>query len=85
MEWPQAGNHNKKSLVRSHKKAAAIYSLSLFFCLLPLTLVSSALEAGMLFLVSDAPVIEYQVNAVYPVRSGRKELIKEVLNYFHIE
>ena len=49
---------------------------------LPVELVAPALDAGRLFIVKDAPVIEHRVHAVYPLRTGRKQLIDEVLEYF---
>jgi len=52
---------------------------------LPEVLVESLIKEKQLFLVEDAPLIEHRVHAVYPVRSGRKELINEVLAYFQLE
>ena len=51
---------------------------------LPEVLVEAAMKDKMLFLVEDAPLIKHRVHAVYPVRSGRKELIDEVLSYFQL-
>ena len=51
---------------------------------LPEVLIESAVKAKKLFLVEDAPLIEHRVHAVYPVRSGRKELIEKVLTYFQL-
>jgi hypothetical protein len=33
----------------------------------------------------DAPLIEHRAHAVYPVRSGRKQLIEEVLEFFQLD
>ena len=52
---------------------------------LPEVMVASAVKAKKLFLVEEAPLIEHRVYAVYPVRSGRKELIEKVLTYFQLE
>lgn len=52
---------------------------------LPEVMVASAVKAKKLFLVEEAPLIEHRVHAVYPVRSGRKELIEKVLTYFQLE
>ena len=51
---------------------------------LPEVMVASAIKEKRLFLVKDAPLIEHRMHAVYPVRSGRKPLIDEVLQYFHL-
>ncbi len=51
---------------------------------LPAVMVASAIKEKRLFLVEGAPLIEHRMHAVYPVRSGRKELINEVLQYFHL-
>jgi DNA-binding transcriptional LysR family regulator len=51
---------------------------------LPEGMVASAIKEKRLFPVKDAPMIEHRMHAVYPVRSGRKELINEVLQYFHL-
>lgn len=50
---------------------------------LPQHAVESAIAAKQLFWVDDSPVIKHRAYAVYPVRSGRKALINEVLSYFH--
>ena len=52
---------------------------------LPVHLVESAVKAGQLHWVNDAPVIKHRVHAVYPVRSGRKKLINEVLEFFNLD
>ena len=52
---------------------------------LPEVQVESLIKDKQLFLVEEAPLIEHRVHAVYPVRSGRKELINEVLTYFQLE
>ncbi len=51
---------------------------------LPETMVQTAVKCKRLFLVDDAPLIEHRVHAVFPVRTGRKELINEVLTYFQL-
>lgn len=51
---------------------------------LPETMVQTAVKYKRLFWVDDAPLIEHRVHAVYPVRTGRKELINEVLTYFQL-
>ena len=52
---------------------------------LPESMVQVAVKDKSLFLVEDAPLIEHRVHAVYPVRTGRKELINEVLTYFQLD
>ena len=44
--------------------------------------VAPLLENGRLYRVADAPVIERSAFAVYPRRSERLELIKQVITYF---
>ena len=51
---------------------------------LPEVMVASAIKEKKLFPVKEAPLIEHRVHAVYPVRSGRKELIEKVLTYFQL-
>jgi len=51
---------------------------------LPESMVQVAVKDVSLFLVEDAPLIEHRVHAVYPVRTGRKALIDEVLTYFQL-
>ena len=51
---------------------------------LPESMVQVAVKDKSLFLVEDAPLIEHRVHAVYPVRTGRKALIDEVLTYFQL-
>lgn len=65
-------------------------SLSLHYLLelggsayLPESMVMPHIKEGALFWVDAAPVIEHRINAVYPVRSERKALIDELLEYFH--
>lgn len=52
---------------------------------LPEVLTASAIKDKQVFFVEGAPLIEHRVHAVYPVRSGRKELINKVLKYFQLE
>lgn len=49
---------------------------------LPETTVQPYIEGSLLHWVEDAPPIEYRVNAVFPVRSGRKILIDDMLSFF---
>ena len=51
---------------------------------LPESMVQVAVKDVSLFLVEDAPLIEHRVHAVYPVRTGRKALIDQVLMYFQL-
>ena len=51
---------------------------------LPEILVMPHIEEKRLYWVDDAPLIEHRVHAVFPVRSGRKTLIDNMLNYFSI-
>lgn len=44
--------------------------------------VAPLLERGQLYRVQDAPVIERSASAVYPRRSGRLALIRQVVGYF---
>jgi len=64
-------------------------SLSLHYLLslggaayLPETIVRPYIESKRLFWVNDAPVFEHAVHAVFPVRTGRKELIDTMLVHF---
>lgn len=62
-------------------------SLHYLLCLggaayLPETIVQPHIETGQLFMVDDAPVFEHAVHAVFPVRTGRKELIDSMLGHF---
>jgi len=64
-------------------------SLSLHYLLslggaayLPETIVQPYIESKQLHWVSDAPVFEHAVHAVFPVRTGRKELIDTMLGHF---
>ena len=49
---------------------------------LPDSMLKPHLDSGRLFRVDDAPQIDHRIHAVYPVRSGRMELIDEVLGHF---
>lgn len=49
---------------------------------LPQNFVQSQVDQGRLFWVDDAAPIEHRIHAVYPVRSSRKNLIKQVLEFF---
>ena len=49
---------------------------------LPDSMVRQQVNAGRLFWVADAPRIDHRVQAVYPVRSSRLELIGTVLQHF---
>ncbi|MDH3761058.1 MAG: LysR family transcriptional regulator [Gammaproteobacteria bacterium] len=52
---------------------------------LPDLMVQHHVDVGKLFWVGDAPQIDHRIHAVYPVRSGRLELIDMVLNYFDLD
>ena len=39
-------------------------------------------DENRLYWVDDAPLIEHRIHAVFPVRSGRKALIGNLLEYF---
>ncbi len=45
-------------------------------------MVSESLQSGRLYRVEDAPVIDRQVYAVYPLSSDRKALLEQVLIFF---
>ncbi len=49
---------------------------------LPLHMVETEIAAGRLYLASGAPTIKHPTYAVYPVRSPRLQLIKQVLQLF---
>jgi len=51
---------------------------------LPETMVQPCIDEKRLYWVEDAPLFEHRVHAVFPVRSGRKELIDNMLNYFSL-
>lgn len=51
---------------------------------LPETLVQPYIDENRLYWVEDAPLFEHRVHAVFPVRSGRKALIDNMLNYFSL-
>jgi hypothetical protein len=52
---------------------------------LPEVMTETAIKNRQLFLVEDAPLIEHRVHAIYPVRSGRKDLINKVLMHFQLD
>jgi DNA-binding transcriptional LysR family regulator len=52
---------------------------------LPEHVVTPAVAAKQLYWVETAPLIEHRAHAVYPVRSGRKALIMDVLSYFQVD
>jgi DNA-binding transcriptional LysR family regulator len=45
-------------------------------------MVSEYLQSGRLYRVEDAPAIDRQVYAVYPLASERKTLLEQVLGFF---
>ncbi len=49
---------------------------------LPLRMAGSALRAGRLHRVEDAPTLEYRAYAVFPVRAAKETLIRETLALF---
>ena len=49
---------------------------------LPESLVMPHVDENRLYWVDDAPLIEHRIHAVFPVRSGRKALIGNLLEYF---
>ena len=51
---------------------------------LPESIVRPHIDGNRLHLVDDAPLIEHRIHAVFPVRSGRRELIDNVLEHFHL-
>ena len=51
---------------------------------LPETMVKPHIDDKRLHWVADAPAIEHRVHAVFPVRSGRRNLIDSMLEYFSI-
>jgi len=66
-------------------------TLSLHFLLslrgsayLPESMVMPYIDTNRLHWVDDAPLIEHRINAVFPVRSGRKTLIDNMFSYFHL-
>ena len=50
---------------------------------LPESMVMPHIDEGRLFWVDQAPLFEHRIYAVYPVRSGRKTLIDDLLKQFH--
>ena len=52
---------------------------------LPDSLLQPHVDGGRLYWVDDAPQIDHRIHAVYPVRSGRLELIDEVLGHFKLD
>jgi DNA-binding transcriptional LysR family regulator len=52
---------------------------------LPEHIVAPVVAAKQLFWVEEAPVIKHRAHAVYPVRTGRKALIENVLSYFQVD
>ncbi len=73
--------------VRLANAGMALYHLSMLggAAYLPESLIQKRLESGELFVVEDAPEIELTVYAVFPVRSARSQLIREVLTLFQID
>lgn len=51
---------------------------------LPDSMLQPHIDDGRLYWVDDAPQIDHRIHAVYPVRSGRLELIDEVLVHFDL-
>ena len=51
---------------------------------LPDSMLQPHIDEGRLYWVDDAPQIDHRIHAVYPVRSGRLELIDEVLVHFDL-
>lgn len=52
---------------------------------LPDSMIQPYIDSGGLYWVEDAPQINHRIHAVYPVRSGRPELIDEVLDHFELD
>jgi len=52
---------------------------------LPESMVMEYIDENRLFWVEDAPLIEHRIFAVYPVRTGRMELIENLLDYFDLQ
>ncbi len=73
--------------VRLANARMAVYHMQMLggSAYLPETLVLDQLESGLFHLVEDAPVITHTIYAVYPVRSIRTKLIRDVLQLFQIE
>jgi len=70
----------------SHAKMAFAHLLELGgFAFLPVPLVAESLKSGDLYLVADAPTIRRHVYAVFPLRSAKSRLIKQVLQLFASE
>ena len=49
---------------------------------LPDSMVQDHIASGRLFTVADAPQIDHRIHAVYPLRSGRLDLVDTLLGYF---
>jgi DNA-binding transcriptional LysR family regulator len=49
---------------------------------LPMRMVMNELELGLLYIVQDAPTIDWHAYAIYPIRSNRIELIRQALKLF---
>jgi len=49
---------------------------------LPARVVADDIAVGQLYMVQDAPTIELTIHAVYPVRSGKADLINKALDLF---
>ncbi len=67
----------------SHAKMAFAHLLELGgFAFLPVPMIAESLESGQLHLVADAPTIYRNFYAVFPLRSAKLVLIKQVLDLF---
>ena len=51
---------------------------------LPESIVMPHIDAGRLHWVDEAPLIVHRIHAVFPVRTGRKALIADLLEFFHL-
>jgi DNA-binding transcriptional LysR family regulator len=73
--------------VRLANARMAVYHMQIIggSAYLPESLILDQLESGLFHLVEDAPVITHTIYAIYPVRSTRLKLIREVLQLFQIE
>lgn len=73
--------------VRLANAGMALYHLCMLggAAYLPESLIQEHLAARELYLVEEAPEIDLAVYAVYPVRSARSQLIREVLTLFQID
>ena len=52
---------------------------------LPESLVKPHIDENRLYWVEEAPLIEHRIYAVYPVRTGRKAMILNLLEYFDLQ